>query len=107
MLWFCPVCDTWPPLFMSLGGSVSSLILLFLSSFWGGKRDLFARRVQPRSLGGFAVVDFFSKVSALHVQWVRRFIVSPSSWVSFMVFWFSSVVGSPPHTVFRRLVLLL
>ena len=69
---------------------------------WAGKRDLVARRVvvQPRSLGGFAVVDFFSKVSALHVQWVRRFLVSPSSWVSFMVFWFSSVLGSPPHAVF-------
>lgn len=56
--------------------------------------------VQPRSLGGFAVVDFFSKVSALRVVWVRRFFVTPSSWVSFMVYWFSSVLGFPPHVVF-------
>ena len=84
---------------MSLGVELNSLVFKF---FWGGKRDLVARRVvvQPRSLGGFAVVDFFSKVSALHVQWVSRFLVSPSSWVSFMVFWFSSVLGSPPHAVF-------
>ena len=84
---------------MSLGVELNSLVFKF---FWGGKRDLVARRVvvQPLSLGGFAVVDFFSKVSALHVQWVSRFLVSPSSWVSFMVFWFSSVLGSPPHAVF-------
>ena len=55
--------------------------------FWSGKRDLVARRVvvQPFCLGGFSVVDFQCKVSALHVQWVRRFVASPSSWVSFMV----------------------
>ena len=37
---------------------------------------------------------------ALHVQWVRRFVSSPSSWVSFMVFWFSSRLAAPPHLVF-------
>ena len=63
-----------------VGVELNSLVFKF---FWGGKRDLVARRVvvQPRSLGGFAVVDFSSKVSALHVQWVRRCIVSLSSWV--------------------------
>ena len=94
---------------MSLGGSVSSLILLFFKFFWAGKRDLVARRVvvQPRSLGGFAVVDFFSKVSALHVQWVRRFLVSPSSWVSFMVFCFFFLsLALPLMPCFLRLVLL-
>ena len=82
-----------------IGVELNYLVFKF---FWGGKRDLVGRRVvvQLRSLGGFAVVDFFSKVSALHVQWVRRFIVSPPSRVSFMVFWFSSVLGSPPHVVF-------
>ena len=61
-----------------------------------------ARRVvvQPFCLGGFSVVDFQCKVLALHVQWVRRFVSSPSSWVSFMVFWFSSVLAAPPHAVF-------
>ena len=82
-----------------VGVELNSLVFKF---FWGAKRDLVARRVvvQPRSLGGFAIVDFFSKVSALHVHWVRRFIVSSSSRVSLMVFWFSSVLGSPPHVVF-------
>ena len=56
--------------------------------------------VQPFCLGGFSVVDFQCKVLALHVQWVRRFVSSPSSWVSFMVFWFSSVLAAPPHAVF-------
>ena len=56
--------------------------------------------VQPSCLGGFSVVDFQCKVMALHVQWVRRFVSSPSSWVSFMVFWFSSRLAAPPHLVF-------
>ena len=80
----------------------AELNTLIFKFFWGGRRDLVARRVvvQPFCLGGFSVVDFQSKVSALHVQWVRRFVSSPSSWVSFMVFWFSSVLAAPPHTVF-------
>ena len=82
-----------------VGAELNTLIFKF---FWSGKRDLVARRVvvQPFCLGGFSVVDFHCKVSALHVQWVRRFVSSPSSWVSFMVFWFSSVLAAPPHAVF-------
>ena len=82
-----------------VSAEINSLMFNF---FWGGKRDLVARRVvvQHFSLGGFNVVDFQLKVSALHVQWVRCFVVSPSSWVSFMVFWFSSVLNAPPHVVF-------
>ena len=59
MPWCCLMCGTWP-------------------HFWGGKCDLVAHCVvaQPHSLGGSAVGDFFSKVSALHVQWVRWFVVS-------------------------------
>ena len=55
-----------------------------------------ARRVlvQPSCLGGFSVVDFQCKVMALHVQWVRRFVSSPSSWVSFMVFWFPFLLAA-------------
>ena len=33
------------------------------------------------------------------MQWVRSFVSSPSSWVSFMVFWFSSVLAAPPRAV--------
>ena len=74
---------------------------LIFKFFWSGKRDLVARRVvvQPSCLGGFSVVDFQCKVMALHVQWVRRPVSSPSSWVSFMVFWFSSRLAAPPHLV--------
>ena len=81
---------------------IAELNTLIFKFFWRGKRDLVARRVvvQPFCLGGFSVVDFQCKVLALHVQWVRRFVSSPSSWVSFMVFWFSSVLAAPPHAVF-------
>ena len=68
-----------------VGAELNTLIFKF---FWRGKRDLLARCVvvQPFCLGGFSVVDFQCKVLALHVQWVCRFVSSPSSWVSFMVF---------------------
>ena len=56
--------------------------------------------VQPFCLGGFSGEDFQCKVLALYEQWVRRFVSSPSSWVSFIVFWFSSVLAAPPHAVF-------
>ena len=84
-----------------VGTELNTLIFKF---FWGGRRDLVARRVvvQPFCLGGFSVVDFQCKVSALHVQWVCRFVSSPSSWVSFMVFWYSSVLAAPPHTHITR-----
>ena len=97
MPWPFPVCGTWHLLSMFPGGSV-----WIFKFFWSGKRDLVARRVvvQPSCLGGFSVVDFQCKVMALHVQWVRRFVSSPSSWVSFMVFWFSSRLAAPPHLVF-------
>ena len=82
-----------------VSAEINSLIFNF---FWSGKRDLVARRVvvQPCSRGGFSVVDFQLKVWSLHVQWIRRFVSSPSSWVSFMVYWFSSVFNVPPHVVF-------
>ena len=50
-----------------VGTELNTLIFKF---FLGGRRDLVARRVvvQPFCLGGFSVVDFQCKVSALHVQ---------------------------------------
>ena len=82
-----------------VSAEINSLIFKF---FWNGKRDLVARRVvvQPCSLGGFSVVDFQLKVCSLHVQWIRRFVLSPSPWVSFLVFWFSSVLNASPDVVF-------
>ena len=39
---------------------------------------------QPSTAGGFGVVDPRLKVSSLLVQWVRRLVVSPNSWASFL-----------------------
>ena len=67
---------------------ISELNSLIFKFFWAGKRDLVARKVvvQPPCLGGFSMINVQSKVHALHVQWVRRFLCSPSSWVSFLNF---------------------
>ena len=63
--------------------------------FWGGKRDLVARVVvvQPPSAGGFFVVDPRLKTTSLLVQWVRRLVVSPNSWSSFLSYWCSVRLG--------------
>ena len=63
----------------------SELSKLIFKFFWKGKPDLVARVVvtQPTAAGGFSVVDIKSKVFSLLVQWVRRFLSSPSGWVSF------------------------
>ena len=52
---------------------VNSLLFSFL---WQEKRELVARfsLTQPSCLGSLGVVDVQSKVSALHVMWVRRFL---------------------------------
>ena len=54
-------------------------------------------------LGGFSVVNVKYKEWALLSQWVRRFASSPSSWSSFLSFWFLSSYGVPPSVVFSRL----
>ena len=47
---------------------------------WSGK-DKVARNFvcQPKSAGGFGVVDVLAKFCALHVAWIRRFCQSSSS----------------------------
>ena len=84
---------------------LSELTSLVFKFFWSGKRDLNARMVvcQPSFLGGFSVVDCQTKLWALRVQWVRRFVISPASWSSFMIYWFSTVFAVPPQMVFRIL----
>ena len=60
--------------------------------FWGGKRDLVARRsvYGPKFAGGFGVVDFRTKANALRLQWIRRFLsVSSAKWkdmFAYMIF---------------------
>ena len=82
----------------------SELCKLVFGFFWKGKRDLVSRAVvvQPTSAGGFSVIDLRLKVSALLVQWVRRFTVSPSSWVHFFSFWCDSRFGVPALDVLSR-----
>ena len=48
--------------------------------FWSGK-DKVARNAvcQPKSAGGFGVVDVLAKFCALHVAWIHRFCQSSSS----------------------------
>ena len=81
---------------------ISELNSLIFNFFWAGRRDLVARKVvvQLPCLGGFSMIDVQSKVHALHVQWVRRFLCSPSSWVSFLIFWFRSCFSASTSTVF-------
>ena len=66
---------------------INSEIFLF---FWAGKKDKVSRSVvcQPKSAGGFGVVDVVTKFRALHVTWVRVFVSLPRvglcfcSWMS-------------------------
>ena len=69
--------------------------------FWSGKPDLVTRKViaQPPSSGGFSVVDIQSKVWALLLQWVRRFLLSPSTWVSFLSYWCDLGFAASPMQV--------
>ena len=58
--------------------------------------------VQPTCLGGFSVVDVKLKVWSLIVQWIRRFVSSPSSWVFFMAYWFNLHFGASCLNVLSR-----
>ena len=59
---------------------------LLFGFFWSGKKDKVNRKVvvQPKDCGGFSVVSIELKVQALLVQWFRRFVISPNSWVSLL-----------------------
>ena len=86
---------------------------LLFSFFWSGKKDKVNRKVvvQPKDCGGFAVVAIELKVQALLVQWFRRFVTSPNSWVSLLTYWCfdrfgvdpSAVISSPSAFILSRL----
>ena len=69
--------------------------------FWNGKPDLVTRDVivQPPFSGGFSVVNIQLKVWALLLQWVKRFSLSPSTWVSFFSFWCGQGFAASPVQV--------
>ena len=66
------------------------------SFFWKGKKELVARTVvvQPPSKGGFNVIDVSLKVQALHAQWVKRYLVSPSKWSILLAHWSLQNLGA-------------
>lgn len=83
---------------------LKELNTLVFNFFWKGKRDLVARCivVQPTLFAGFSVVSVKFKVWSLIAQWVKRFASSPSGWVSFMTYWFSTCLNASPAEVFSR-----
>ena len=82
-------------------GELSSLVFSF---FWKGKPDLVARKVvsQPTSFGGFGVVSIQLKVWALLVQWIRRLVTKPASWVHFFYYYCWHLFGYSPSDVLSR-----
>ena len=79
---------------------INKLIFQF---FWSGKHDLVPRKVviQPKGNGGFGMVDVRFKISALHVQWVRWYVTSPSSWSFFLSYCFLHCFGATPLRFFQ------
>lgn len=69
--------------------------------FWNGKKDLVARRsvTQPTDYGGFKVVNILLKVSALLLQWVRRWFSAHGAWVSLLTYWCFDRFGTDPLSV--------
>ena len=69
--------------------ALRELVSLVFSFCWKGKPDLLARKVvrQPTSLGGFGVVSIELKACTLLVQWIRRFVTKPASWVHFFYYY--------------------
>ena len=77
---------------------------LAFNFFWKGKKDLVTSSVvcQPFLFRGFSVVSIKSKVWALHVQWARRLVTCPASWVHFLYFYFWDCLGASPLDVLSR-----
>ena len=78
------------------------LLKLVFNFFWKGKKDLVARSVvvQAPSIGGLSVIDVKLKVQSLLVQWIRRFVMSQSSWSAFVCFWLHAIFNFSPVDVF-------
>ena len=61
---------------LAFHGAVFRLVCIYAPNRNPDRGDLFVRCVSAIGLGGFSAVDFQCKVSALHVQWVCRFVSS-------------------------------
>ena len=80
---------------------ISEINSEIFSFFWSGKKDKVARNVvcQPKSAGGFGVVDVLAKFRALHVLWILRFCQSTSSWSLFFKLFCLQFFGDDPSLV--------
>ena len=76
------------------------------SFFWGGRKELVARRSVslPKSQGGFGVIDFELQANAFSVQWVKRYVLpTPCKWKSFFNFFFVLLsCADACRSLFRR-----
>ena len=102
MRWLCRASGMWPPWSTcQLNWVVKELNSLLFKFFWSGKREKVSRKVvvQPRDRGGFAVVSIEHKVHALLFHWIKRYVVSPNSWVSLLTFWCLDRFGVDPSDI--------
>ena len=81
---------------------LAELNTLSYKFFWSVKRDLVVRAVvcQPTDCGGFSAVNVEYKTSTLLIQWVKRLISSPNTWVSLLTFWYFDRFRASPLVVF-------
>ena len=61
---------------LAFHGAVFRVACIYAPNRSPYRDDLFVRCVSAIDLGGFSAVYFQCKVSALHVQWVCRFVSS-------------------------------
>ena len=82
-------------------GLLSTINKFLFKFFWSGKKELVARTTTnlDKLSGGFAVVDVRLKVRALHVQWIKRFILSPNKWGTFFTYYIQRCFGTTVHEV--------
>ena len=80
---------------------ISEINTEIFSFFWSGKKDKVSRNVvcQPKSAGGFGVVDIATKFQALHVAWVHRLCLSSSAWTLFFKLFCLGFFGDDPSVV--------
>lgn len=81
------------PLPDSLFSTINKLLYKF---FWSNKKELVNRTTTylDKLSGGFGVVDVRLKVWALHVQWIKRFILSPNKWDTLFTYYVQRCFGT-------------
>ena len=90
---------------MSLSGKALVANALALSRIWYVASSVHMPSwvakvvVQPKDCGGFSVVSIEHKAQALLIQWVKRYVVSPSSWVPLLTYWCFDRYGIDPLDV--------